>query len=252
MSSRVGLRGPYTAAAARPRRSRPCRPGLAWIACSASIRARSFIASTNGVDQCAECKRDQARVPVLDPPDDRLADLGRDLRLPHVPPPDQHLASSEHVRPQALVGVVEADRPDREPRLLAEWPAIWLPRKLAYACFWAGCRSSQTTTVDRPRAGRADVAWHRAGREDRRRRRRPRSSLEEIASCGGSVSLESVLLACRSFIDIVGRGRCDHGPLHDVEPGRPRRAIGPGAAPRPRHTWPCCPGRSRRRRGSIR
>jgi hypothetical protein len=75
-------------------------------------------------------ERDQGETPVLDPPDDRLAGLGLDLGLPHVPPPDQHIAMVEHIVPEPLAGIVEADRADREAWLLAEVGGDLVPEEV--------------------------------------------------------------------------------------------------------------------------
>ena len=65
----------------------------------ASIRVRSFIASTNGVDQCAECSAISESVPALIRPTIDLPTSGAISACRTCPHQIRTWQSSEHVRP---------------------------------------------------------------------------------------------------------------------------------------------------------
>ena len=95
-------------------------PAWARMARAASIRVRSFIASTNGVDQCAECSAISESVPSLIRPTIALPTSGAISACRTCPHQIRTRQWPSTSGPRPMVGIIQADRPDRDPRLFLE------------------------------------------------------------------------------------------------------------------------------------
>ena len=133
-------------------------------------------------------KRDQRKPAVLDPLDDRLTDLRRDLGIAHVPPPDQDLTVVEHTAREPLAGIVDADRSHRDARLGREMVGDLIAQEVGVGLLLGGLLLVPDDDPD-GRAATARLARPepelRAELSDRRCRRGDRRGFEKIspASC---------------------------------------------------------------------